>query len=318
MQDYKRCKRRWWLTWWRRLKPVREEVEGPRSLGNRVHRALYLYYRDESKESMQLAMAALADGIARDLELVGDDAELAKKVEREGELARIMMECYFQWLAETGEDAYIEIVGQEEERRVPLGYTTTTGLSIDLVDKLDTRVVDHNYEGGPARLFMDHKTVSTFADKLKTLHMDEQMKLYHLIELLILEADGAEGERTDGALYNMLRKVKRTANAKPPFYLRHPVRHNLEELRTFWQRVCGTAEAIGKTEHHLALGIDHQFVAPPTPTRDCSWDCDYFLVCPMFDDGSDAEGQLETQFEERHPMKGRYTEVWSEDEKEAT
>lgn len=168
---------------------------------------------------------------------------------------------------------------------------------------------------------MDHKTVMTFADKLKTLHLDEQMQLYHLIEYLILlgeEEEDAQKARTDGALYNMLRKVKRTSKAKPPFYARHEVRHNLQQLRNFWTRTAGVAQRLVELEARLDAGGDHHFVCPPAPTRDCSWQCDFFQICPMFDDGSDVQSVIETQFEIKHPLAGRYTAVWSEDEKETT
>jgi hypothetical protein len=36
-------------------------------------------------------------------------------------------------------------------------------------------------------------------------------------------------------------------------------------------------------------GGSHQFVAYPRPSRDCKWKCQFFTICPMFDDGSAAE-----------------------------
>jgi hypothetical protein len=39
----------------------------------------------------------------------------------------------------------------------------------------------------------------------------------------------------------------------------------------------------------LDEGQDHHYVAYPRPSRDCKWKCNFFAVCPLFDDGSAAE-----------------------------
>jgi hypothetical protein len=38
-------------------------------------------------------------------------------------------------------------------------------------------------------------------------------------------------------------------------------------------------------------------------TKDCSWDCDFFNICGMFDDGSRVEDAIADLFEERDPMQ---------------
>jgi len=41
----------------------------------------------------------------------------------------------------------------------------------------------------------------------------------------------------------------------------------------------------------------------PMPTRDCSWQCDYYHVCTMLDDGSRAEDMLATTFVHVSPLQ---------------
>jgi hypothetical protein len=55
-------------------------------------------------------------------------------------------------------------------------------------------------------------------------------------------------------------------------------------------------------EDALNAGADPQDVAYPSPRDTCSWDCDYFAVCPMFDDGSRAEDMLTGLYHEVDPL----------------
>lgn len=91
----------------------------------------------------------------------------------------------------------------------------------------------------------------------------------------------------------MLRKVKRTAKATPPFYGRHEVCFNEEQLTNAWthtalvlDRMVEALQTVEKGEmyHHIAMY--------PNPTRDCIWDCSFLPLCPMMDDSSDWKGVL--------------------------
>jgi hypothetical protein len=115
--------------------------------------------------------------------------------------------------------------------------------------------------------------------------MNEQILTYMILEA----AQNKEGERCEGGIFTMLKKVKRTANAKPPFYEQMEVRHNQFALRTFWNRLHGTVADMMKTRKALDEGAEVHYVAYPRPSRDCKWKCQFFAVCPLFDDGSAAE-----------------------------
>lgn len=149
-----------------------------------------------------------------------------------------------------------------------------------------------------------HNTTANFADLTRTAYMDEQFLTYHLLETLSPTEDGS---RCDGGVYNMLKKVKRTGNARPPFYDRCEVHHNKQMLHSFWYRIHGEVMEMLELKRLLDAGADHRQVAYPRPSRDCSWKCPFFAVCPLIDDGSAAEHMLNDLYEVADPNE-RYSE----------
>lgn len=296
MKTFKRCERKWYLGTYRRLRKIRTGATGARELGTRVHEALAELYAapgTQAEDPLVVLERSLCDDIA---EFPEQEAE----IEKEGELARAMITGYIDWLAEEGMDSGLEVIAPETELIVEAG--SIRDVNILFIAKLDVRV--RRLTDGML-FFMDHKTVADLTTPLRTLHMDEQMLFYMLVERMGQENTD---ERTAGGLYNMLKKVKRTGTAKPPFFARQFVTHSDEELRNFWMRVMGTVTKIIEAEDALNAGGNHMFVTPPNPTRDCTWDCDFFAICPMFDDGSNVEGLIETAYEVGDPL-ARYTTV---------
>jgi hypothetical protein len=112
-----------------------------------------------------------------------------------------------------------------------------------------------------------------------------------------------ETDRVAGAIVTALKKNKRTTAARPPFYEQLEVGHNIFELRNFYKRLQGELLQIIQMWDALDEGADHQVVAYPSPSRDCSWKCPFNAICPMFDDGSDVERALSDQFEARSPFE---------------
>jgi hypothetical protein len=217
-----------------------------------------------------------------------------------------MLEGYFEWLAETGADEGLKILAAEERVAVTLAQLPGIGLA----GKLDVRVLR---EQDRARLFIDHKSVGNFIEPAKVLHLDTQMFHYHLLEMLQLLERGYSTEeleetRSDGGLYNMLRRVKRTAAANPPFYKRLEIRHNIHELRSYYIRVLGELNEILEATAKLNVGQDPRYVCYPNPNRNCSFDCDFLPVCPMADDGSRINDML-AQYYEPHDVLERYRDA---------
>lgn len=299
LRTWKRCRRKWWLAYYRELRLKVPEVVGPRGLGTRVHIAMASHYSKHREDILEVYESVCDRDRAHVRNHFPDKLD---DFEKDVELGRIMLQGYMEWLATTGADQYLEVIAEESVVEVP--FPAIDG--VVLAGKLDVRVRRHPDN---ARLFMDHKTVGSLTEPLKTLHMDEQMLHYHLLEFLEFLRQGAapgDVEHSHGGLYNMLRKVKRTARANPPFYDRVEVRHNIHELRSYYLRVFGEIQDILEVRRKLDEGADPRQVAYPMPTSDCSWDCDFFGICPMFDDGSDAERALDDLYERADPHEHYY------------
>lgn len=292
---FKECRRRWWLKQYRRLRSRVDEEHGNRVLGTRIHRVLGAFYdpTDDFITSAQTALALWDRETAIALERAPDQE---RGIRADHDLGRAMLEGYFDWLETEAPDADYEFVSAEQEVAAPVTDEVT------LIAKLDMRV---RRRSDGARLFIDTKTVGNLTDLPKRGDLDEQFLFYGLIEYLLwLRAgkDPRHGAFLDGGVYNMLRKVKRTGNAKPPFYGRHEVRHNLSEIESFWYRVMGEIADIRAVEARLDAGEDHRSVVYPTPTRDCDWKCEFRALCPMLDDSqADAEGLIADAYEEGDP-----------------
>lgn len=298
IQTFKRCRRKWWFAYHRKLRPKHDESTGVRSIGVDLHEALrYHYVADKTQQihvqdALEAIIARNHAALKKKHEALGELIPLSVETQfkTESDLMRIIIEGYLDWLAETGADAEYEITGSEVylEANLP-GFN-----AVKIIGRLDARV--RRISDG-LRLFMDHKSVGNFPQLTRVLHMNEQMLWYIVLEML-----QEDPSPIAGALYNMMRRVKRGANAKPPFYERVEVHHNKYEIDAFLKRLTGTIEDIRKAEADLTEGVDHRFVVYPTPTTNCPWDCAFFQICGMTDDGSYAEGMIKNFFTEGDPL----------------
>lgn len=307
------CKRNWWLTYYKRLGLQREDPVSAAGLGTLVHIGLEVWHDpDEDCDGLQgeRAIATVRERIAEDSAHFAENVAKVAKIEKQGALAITMLEGYFEWLEETGADMGIETISVEEKLELPV-----PGLpGVHLLGKLDRRI---RRELDGARMFMDHKTVQSIDQTVSLAYMQPQFRHYHMLEYLKFLAEREAGntepfERTDGVLINMLRKVGRGKTAKPPFYGREDVRHNVTVLRSHWTQVIGQILAILETREALDNGADHQEVVPPNVSRDCEWRCIFRPICPMFDDGSDVRSVIQLHYTETDPL-ARYSDDDEED-----
>lgn len=303
LQTFKRCRRKWWLSWHRGLVLRSESPVGVRQVGDRVHRALKYHYVPGGPANPVAMLDALEREITLDRSRLDENTldDVRMQFEKEADLERIILEGYLQWLQETGSDSEFEVIAPETYLETHLmDYGPT---SVAIIGKLDVRV---RRKTDGAHLFIDHKVVGEFTTPVRILTIDEQMKHYHLLELLTGDGDG---KRTAGAIYNMLRRVKRTSRATPPFYKRVEVYHNPHELTTYRQRIQGEIIDILDVTEALHNGDNPHSVAYPSPRRECTYDCPFLQVCPMFDDGSRVEAALSSLYEERDPLDYYLTEM---------
>lgn len=291
IQNYKDCRRKWYLQHYRSLMPKKQKLSGPLALGSRVHAALEQYYRD-GKPLIEAYNELLDD----DLVIAEAEWMNVDEIAKEGEMGRIMLEGYLDWVAEEGIDAGYDIISNEETLEMPM-----LDGKVILRGKLDQRV---RRKSDGTRLIRDFKTVGqSFEQFARILHLNEQILTY-----MVLEAyHNKEGDRSDGVEFIMLKKNKRTAAAKPPFYGREEILHNQFTLRNFWTSLHAVVTEIYNTKLALDAGADHHQVAPKRPSNDCTWKCPYFSICGMMDDGSAVEEAIQDYFDEGNPNE-RYDE----------
>lgn len=279
---WQRCKRKWNLEYYRKLHKIDDPPVGNLALGTRVHAALAAYY-GEGKDLLVVhkelceADVPLIAGTPFEAEFYAD-----------AELGAIMLEGYLDWITETGEDASFTVIGTEKKVEIPLldGAVTFKGT-------LDLRLQHIN----GSRLFMDHKTTDSISRGKAMLEMNQQALSYGVIERTLLDP----GEWSSGAIWNFLRKVKRTKAAKPPFYERAVINMNDDQLRAHWTHLHANILDIMAARRRLDSGSDWHAVCPPTPTSDCVWQCSFASICVMADDGSAFEGALAASFESHDP-----------------
>jgi len=285
IQTFKDCRRKWWLSYYRRLQPKMQQMTGALALGSRIHQALDDYY---SKGIPLLEAHSLL--VEADRKTLQDSFRDTYDLDSEAELGRIMLEGYLQWVEENGIDSELEMISTEEIISMPMLEGR-----VELQGKIDMRV---KRKADGVRMFRDFKTVGgSFTDFGAMAHMNEQILTYMMLET----AQNKDGERSEGGIFTMLKKVKRSANARPPFYDQIEVRHNVFALRSFWQRINGVLSDLMGTRDQLDKGADHRFVAYPRPSRDCKWKCQFFTVCPLLDDGSAAEQAISEMFDVGDP-----------------
>jgi hypothetical protein len=288
LQTWKRCRRKWWLAWYRKLALATETFVGVRSVGDRIHRALQQWYVPDGQPRVDprnaLERVIVEDWtkiaqLARERQLEDEQlGVLAKEFADSTNLERAMIEGYVQWLEETGADAELRVIASETPLMAKL--EDASGRPIALIGKLDVRVKRVTDD---VSLVLDHKTVGDLKSPAVTLPQNEQMLHYMLLEWL----NSDEGEkRCDGALYNMLKRTKRSSRATPPFYDRIEVRHNPYELAAYRRRMLAASSNIMDAIERLDAGDSHFDVVYPSPRGECKWDCDFFAICNLFDDGS--------------------------------
>ena len=285
IQTFKDCRRRWWLTYYRRLQPKYKDATGALALGTRIHAALDDYYANGTP-----LLQAHANLVNTEKELLLQDFRDVSELEKEAELGHIMLDGYLQWNEEEGIDADLEMISTEETIVMPMFNG-----EVELQGKLDMRV---RRKADGIRMFRDFKTVGgSLSDFANLAPMNEQILTYMVLEQ---SKDGAT-ERSDGGIFTMLKKVRRSAAARPPFYDQIEVRHNIFTLRSFWDRLHGTVTDLMRVRTALDKGEQPSFHAYPSPSRDCKWKCKFYSVCTLVDDGSAAEQAISEMFVEADP-----------------
>lgn len=291
VQTFKRCRRKWWLSYIRGLRLKMTQPFGACASGTRIHLALAGWYRPngedrlDPRDVLEVVIQHERERLTADSSV---DPESLAQFNKDVELERVVVAGYMEWLKETGIDADYTVIGSERYLEALLPEIDNTCI----IARLDARVT-RTYDN--AHMFIDHKTVASISQAVRMLTLNEQMMWYILLEEL--QPDRDPDQRVGGALYNMLRRCKRTATAKPPFYERIEVHYNPIEITSFRKRLVGTLTEMWKCRDALTTNESlHHQITYPTPSRDCTWDCPFLKVCSMFNDGSRVEDALEAHY----------------------
>jgi len=313
---FKRCRRKWKYQSLMELVPV-AEPRGALWLGTGVHYGLEQYYRD--KTDPWVATQAWLDMKLPELHLEEMWPEERAKFNDTTDLMASMLTGYVPFAQEHDD---FKVVGVEEnlEVRVPATKVKLGG-KIDVLTR----------RGPKSALWpMDHKTAAQYVD-ISVLEMDDQMTAYLWLVWQV------HGEIPGGALYNELRKKipaqpeplvngglskKKNVDTTYKIYLQaiknnhlNPVDYAdiLEFLKNkpdgFYRR-----EAVARTKYeleHFAQNLIPEARAMsskntplyPSPTRDCSWDCQYRDLCLCETTGGDLQSLIDSLYE--HAEGGR-------------
>lgn len=186
-------------------------------------------------------------------------------------LAEIMFDGYRDWVTEEGLDQGEETLFTEHD----LEWEIFPGVFV--TGKVDRIVRDTTWD---RTIIEDYKTVQTL-EKGPQFQVDTQLLTYVLLA-------NKNGIACNDARHTMLRRVKRSARAKPPFYARAEVTFSDEQLANHEDALRSTVYdmlAVRRLTNNGMKGLCY-----PNPTRDCSWDCPFVQICAAHDDGSDIEG----------------------------
>lgn len=298
VQVFKRCRREWWLTHFEHLTPAAfKEGQSPLWLGTLVHLGMEAFEFARLNDSSHAAASVLAIQaveLAANPPLDTVDIPTRSTDPKDLRLALTMLDGYFDWLLDEGMDSTYVTISVEGR----LDMTLPNG--VVYVGKYDALIRD--LVTGFLRI-VDTKTVQSLKSPTFKLQTDEQILGYVALLQAHIERDGST-DHVDGAMYNMLRKVLRTATANPPFYGRHDIHYNRAEIATFLARLVEVTNEMMRLDQRLRecdTIAERAIVAYPTPTDDCSWRCNFFSVCSMFNDGSRVEDALVTQYVKFNP-----------------
>jgi hypothetical protein len=200
------------------------------------------------------------------------------------ELAETMYLGYLGHAADEGWDQAEETVATE----LSLEWEIMPGVFV--TGQVDRLVRDTQWD----RLIVeDYKTVATL-DNGPQFQVDTQLLTYVLLA-------NKNGYACSDARHTMLRRVKRSARAEPPFYGRAEVTFNEDQLAAHEDALRATVSGILAVRERAAEGA--RGVCYPNPTKDCSWDCPFLGICAAHDDGSDIDGLRAELFAVREKEK---------------
>lgn len=282
VKRFKRCRRSYDLGYRRNLTLASGggSFSKARDVGTMYHAGLQAYYLHEDP------IVAVERSASEFLEKYSGSPETIKGIT----MARTMIEGYVKWQEDTGLDQGWEVLMVEKRLELPIG--NVLGDDVVLTGQLDMAIRDGNGDV----YVLDDKTCDQFEKYTFNIQMAEQLLFY---DMLLRRVEDLEPV---GAIYNMARRVLRTARSTPPYYARELVRFNNTQRLNYENQLLGIVTDMVRSEQAVEADPDaHQFAMYPTPTGDCAWDCDFLAVCSMRDTGEHFEDAIDDLYTTRLP-----------------
>lgn len=287
---FRRCPQKWYWRYVDRLAPVREK--GALVFGTGVHHALEHYYPPGKKRGPHPART-FEEWFAEHSSSFSQWDDEGNKVDAL-DLGVAMLE---QYVDTYGKDPDIEVIQPEMSVSVDV-YDDKGRYVCTLVGKIDTVV---RLRSTGRLLLWDHKTAKTIEQNMGVIGgYPEQGLSYLWLATHFLRSEGTLGEDEfiDGIVFNWLRKAlpdDRPQNEDghylnkdgsvskrqpPPFFYRQELRVAPRSL-VEWQRRLVREQWV---RERMA---DGRFPLYKSPTKDCSWDCEFRDMCELHEMGAD-------------------------------
>lgn len=236
---------------------------GTNATGTYAHAMLEAHYEDAPLRPVPVAQEAAAE--------IPEDSPFAEEWREALGLAEIMVDGYLEHATDEGWDQGEDTHGTE----VSLEWEIMPGVFV--TGKVDRIVHDTTWD---RYIIEDYKTVQTL-EKGPQFQVDTQLLTYVLLA-------NKNGIPCNDARHTMLRRVKRSARAKPPFYARAEVTFSDTQLAAHERALTVTVGEMLALRAVVESG--NADVCYPNPTKDCSWKCPFIQICAAHDDGSDIAG----------------------------
>ncbi|MGV1079706.1 MAG: PD-(D/E)XK nuclease family protein [Candidatus Nanopelagicales bacterium] len=294
IQRFAVCPRQWYLAEVRRLGPVMDKRTGALGFGGRIHTALEAW----ASGQIQAPVAMWDTLMSREYVLASERGGFGlDELDKENALGWAMLDGFMDWWETEGEDEEFEVIGVETRHAEELLVDTPQGeeVAVWVYGKLDRRL--RNRETGQLWV-ADWKTTAYLQEAAKQgVEQSPQPRIY---AALLRQEDAP----VVGIRYTFLRKVLRTAKARPPYYFNYDLQlpqynvdHHLSRVRAFAGQMVDTAMRIGH-------GVDHEFAAPFNVGWHCK-SCPFNTACYLMQTtGMEAaEDYLTDNFHEVDPLE---------------
>lgn len=306
---FKRCHQRWWWGYRDGLKPS-GAVSSKLWFGGGMHIVLAHWYGPGQKRRKDWP------DVWEDFCDNDDMSNLIRERNADGEkewvdarvLGRGMMDGYIDTY---GRDRQWDVVFTEEPMKIMIPHPTIAGRTVGIFQTTFDGVVWDRDED--CFKLLEHKTAA--AIQTSHLDLDEQAGAMWALATTVLRDKGilSSKERIAGIEYNFLRKAlpptDRPRNAKG-LYLNKNGSISKQQPAPFFHREFVTRTRVENTTQVRRIAEDMatmrkyragKLPLSKNPTRDCMWDCDFFALCKLHEQGAEWREFRDSMFKVTDP-----------------